>query len=153
MDNLGKEDRVNPLHKTRLPGTDHPQPPSLADTDPDTGAFDMGALNAAMGFLTRTFNPTFQTDQTETGKEIFSQHSYHLHGLRTILEDFHKFDLFSSYYWDDAAKHHERLTKQLAPPPVPTTTNTVSTNTEAWEAVAEEERKETERQWMKEREH
>ncbi|RPB18650.1 hypothetical protein L211DRAFT_718308 [Terfezia boudieri ATCC MYA-4762] len=40
MDNPGKEDRINPLPKTRLPVADHPQPPSPViptSTDPEQG--------------------------------------------------------------------------------------------------------------------
>ncbi|RPB20024.1 hypothetical protein L211DRAFT_842158 [Terfezia boudieri ATCC MYA-4762] len=38
-----------------------------------------------MNVLTRAFNPIFQT---EAAKEISNRHSYYLHGLLTILEDF-----------------------------------------------------------------
>ncbi|RPB19998.1 hypothetical protein L211DRAFT_852707 [Terfezia boudieri ATCC MYA-4762] len=106
-DNPGKEDRVNPPHKTRLPVTDHPQPPSPvippvipSDTDFDTRILDTGTFNAAMNVLSRAFDPILQTKAAE----ISNRHSYHLHGLLTILEDFYKINLFSSYYQGNAAK-------------------------------------------------
>ncbi|RPB18905.1 hypothetical protein L211DRAFT_899505 [Terfezia boudieri ATCC MYA-4762] len=56
----GKEDRVNPPHKTRIPVTDHPQPPSPvippvipSNTDSDTGILDTRLFNAAMNVYYR----------------------------------------------------------------------------------------------------
>ncbi|RPB19993.1 hypothetical protein L211DRAFT_895413 [Terfezia boudieri ATCC MYA-4762] len=107
-DNPGKEDRVNQPHKTRIPVIDHPQPPSPgippvipSDTDLDTRILDTETFNAAMNVLPRAFNPILQTKAAE----ISTRHSYHLHGLLTILEDFYKINLFSNYYQDDADNH------------------------------------------------
>ncbi|RPB18396.1 hypothetical protein L211DRAFT_843682 [Terfezia boudieri ATCC MYA-4762] len=107
-----------------------PQPPSLvispvipSDTVLDTKILDTGTFDAAMNVLTRDFNPIFHT---EAAKEISNRHSYHLHGLLTILEPFYKINLFSSYYWGDAAKHQQLTKERVA-------TSSVSTNTSCTE--------------------
>ncbi|KAF8429308.1 hypothetical protein BGX38DRAFT_1146978 [Terfezia claveryi] len=136
-DDPGKEDRVNLPYKTRLPVTDHPEPPSpvISPVVRNTIDPDIRLFNAVMNVLTSVFNPIFQT---EAAKENSNRHSYHFHGLLTILEDFYKINLFSSYYRDDAAKHEQLTKERVATSSVSTNTEDTGRTEEEWEELWEE---------------